>query len=196
MAAGEVATSEREAVTAAEKSGLPVALKRLSREVTHRAAAGLLAVDLRSTEEVIAAYRRLMARARDLDVVLDGMYVQHMVPGGLELLVSVFRDQLFGTMLACGAGGNLTEMVDDVAIARAPVDEALALDLLGRLRIARYAQQQSRGLDPRNPVGFITRFSRLAATAPWRQFVLEVNPVKWIPDGAVAVDALLIIEQP
>lgn len=196
VAAGKVATSEREAVRAAEAVGLPVALKGVSPAVTHRAAAGLLAVDLRTAEEVLAAYRRLMTRAAELAVKLDGIYVQHMAGAGLELLVSAFRDPLFGTMLTCGAGGNLTELLDDVVVVRAPLDEALALDLLGRLRIVRQAQQQNMGLDPRNAAEFITRFSQLATSAPWQGFVLEVNPIKWSRDGVVAVDGLLIIEQP
>ena len=196
VAKGEVAASEREVARAAESVGLPVALKAVSPAVTHRAAAGLLAVDLRTTEEVLAAYRRLMARAKTLNVTLDGIYVQHLAGAGSELLVSAFRDPLFGTMLTCGAGGNLTELLDDVAVARAPVDELLALDLLGRLRIVRRFQRQHAGLDPKIAAGFITHFSRLAATAPWKQFVLEVNPIKWSHDGAVAVDGLLIIEQP
>lgn len=196
VATGRVATSEGDAFRAAEVVGLPVALKALSRAVTHRAAAGLLAVDLRTSEEVLAAYRRIMARARELAVALDGIYVQHMVCGGLELLVSAFRDPLFGTMLTCGAGGDLTETLDDVVVERAPVDEALVRDLLGRLRLVRQARRRDAGPDPKIAAKFITEFSRLAATAPWRRFVLEVNPIKWTGEAAVAVDGLLIVEEP
>ncbi len=195
VAAGRVATSEEDAVRAAEAVGLPVALKGLSPAVTHRAAAGLLAVDLRAPEEVRAGYRKLVARARELKVALEGIYVQHLVPGGLELLVSAFRDPLFGTMLTCGAGGNLTELLDDVVVERAPVDETLARHLLGHLRIVREARPDP-GRDPVGAARFIAEFSRLAATAPWRRFVLEVNPIKWSREGAVAVDGLLIVEEP
>jgi acetyltransferase len=195
VAAGQVASSEEDAVGAAEAVGLPVALKGLSPTVTHRAAAGLLAVDLRTADEVRVSYRRLVARARELKVALDGIYVQRLVAGGLELLVSAFRDPLFGTMLTCGAGGNLTELLDDVVVERAPVDEALVLHLLGQLRIVRQARPDP-GRDPRSAARFITEFSRLAATAPWRRFVLEVNPIKWSREGAVAVDGLLIVEEP
>ncbi len=196
VAAADVATSERDAVTLAEGLGFPVVLKGLSRAVTHRAAAGLLAVDLRTAEEVAAAYGQLVDRAREMQAALDGIYVQRMVRGGLELLVSAFRDPLFGTMLTCGAGGNFTETVDDVVIERAPVDEALGLDILGRLRLLRRGSRLHEGLDPSAPAEFLARFSRLAATAPWQRFVLEINPIKWTRDGVVAVDALLIIEQP
>jgi hypothetical protein len=159
--------------------------------VTHRAVAGLLAVDLRTAEEVAAACHRLAARARELDVKLDGLYVQRMVAGDVELLVSAFRDPVFGTMVTCGAGGGLTELLDDVAVARAPIDVPVALDLLGGLRIARRVRW-----DPGPAAEFVARFSRLVVTAPWPRFVFEVNPIRCGRDAAVAVDGLLIVEEP
>jgi acyl-CoA synthetase (NDP forming) len=196
VAPGRIAGSEADAVAAAAAIGLPVALKGASPAVTHRAAAGLLAVDLRSAEEVAAAYRALVARAGELGVAPLEVYVQGMVPGGLELLVSAFRDPQFGTMVTCGAGGSLTEILDDVIVERGPVDVRLALDLLGRLRVTRAARGAAGSLDPRAPAEFIARFSELAATAPWRRYVLEVNPIKWTAGGVAAVDGLLIVEEP
>jgi acyl-CoA synthetase (NDP forming) len=194
VAAGQVVSSEAEAVRAAATVGLPVALKCVSAAVTHRAAAGLVAVDLRTAEEVAGAYRRLVDRARALCVEPDGIYVQHLVRGGVELLVSAFSDPLFGPMVTCGAGGTLAELLDDVVVERAPVDVALAQDLVGRLRIGRHARRHA-GLDPEVVAAFVARFSRLAATAPWPRFVLEVNPLVWTPDGVTAADGLLIIEE-
>jgi hypothetical protein len=115
-----------------------------------------------------------------------------MVGNGVEVLVSAFRDPVFGPIVSCGAGGTLTELVDDVTLARAPVDEAAALAMIGRLRIARRAENAR--LDRAPLARFIARLSSLAACAPWRGFVLEVNPVKWNRDGVIAVDGLLIVE--
>lgn len=196
VAPGQLATSSLEAAQAADAVGYPVALKGISPAVTHRAAAGLLALDLRSDREVSDAYDRLMDRARDLEIELEGVYVQRMVRGSLELLVSAFRDPQFGVMVSCGAGGNLTELIDDITLERAPVDQALALHMLGRLRIMQHAPRLERGIDPRTVAEFVAHFSRLALTAPWRRFVLEVNPIKWSGDRVVAVDGLLIVEDP
>ena len=195
-AAGRLAASVGEAITAAEGVGYPVAMKGISSAVTHRAAAGLLALGVSSDQEVSEAFRRLADRAKGLGVSLDGLYVQHMVRGGLELLVSAFRDPVFGVMVSCGAGGNLTEVIDDVIVERAPVDEALALHMLERLRIMRHAPKLEREADPRTAAEFVAHFSRLAASAPWRRFVLEVNPIKWSREGVVAVDGLLVVEEP
>ena len=53
---------------------------------------------------------------------LDGIWVQHMFDGDRELLVTAFRDREFGVMVGCGIGGGVTELVDDVVFARAPID--------------------------------------------------------------------------
>ncbi len=187
VAAGELAQDEDQAVRAAVSLGLPVVLKGVSAQVTHRAKAGLLAADLRSEGEVREAFRRLRARAAELVVRLDGLYVQKMHKGTAELLVSAFRDPSFGMMVSCGCGGVLTELIDDVMTERAPVSEALATHMLGRLRIGK-------ALSAGPAAAFVARFSELAASAPWSKFVLEINPVLCNRDAAVAVDGLLIIE--
>src|SRR5262249_8169198 len=145
----------------------------ISAAVTHRAQAGLLAVDLRNGQEVRDAHHRLTTRAKELGVTLDGLYVQHMEGGRLELLVSALRDPIFGVILTCGAGGNFTEMIDDVVLERAPVDETLALDMLERLRIVNRSKQEKSAL--LKAADFIARFSRIAAAAPWKRFVIEIN---------------------
>jgi acetate---CoA ligase (ADP-forming) len=194
IAAGELAKNESGALGAAESLGYPVVLKGISDQVTHRAAAGLLAVDLRSKDEVVAAFRRLSARAREISAELDGIYVQKMHSGGTELLISAFRDPVFGTMLSCGSGGGMTELIDDVVTERAPVSEALAARMIERLRIRRYARDADGALPTDAAARFIVRFSELATTAPWSRFVFEVNPIKWTRASVVAVDGLLIVE--
>lgn len=191
VAAGELVQDETRAARAAVSLGLPVVLKGVSAQVTHRAKAGLLAADLRSEGEVREAFRRLSARAAELVVRLDGLYVQTMHQGTAELLVSAFRDPGFGTMVSCGSGGVLTELIDDVVTERAPASKALATTMLGRLRIGK-ALAAAHATDP--AAAFIARFSELAATAPWSKFILEVNPVLCSRETAIAVDGLLIIE--
>jgi acetate---CoA ligase (ADP-forming) len=196
VAPGRLVVRIDEALAAANAVGLPVALKGIVTSVTHRAAARLLALDLRSEEDVRDAYRRLAGRAQQLRVALEGVYVQRMARGGLELLVSAFADPQFGTMVSCGAGGTLTEVLDDVVLARAPVGVAEARRMLERLRIARHAARLAPEARPDAAAAFIAAFSQLAASAPWRRFVLEVNPIRWGRDGVVAVDGLLVVEEP
>jgi acyl-CoA synthetase (NDP forming) len=194
VAAAQLVQDEGGARAAAEALGFPVVLKGISPSVTHRAVAGLLAVDLRSGTEVEAACRGLQARAREIGAALDGIYVQKMHKGGTELLLAAFRDPMFGVMVSCGSGGGLTELIDDVATERAPVDRRLAAAMLDGLRIRRYAVDVKGPLDTEPAADFLARFSELALTAPWRRFVFEVNPLKWTREAAVAVDGLLIID--
>jgi acyl-CoA synthetase (NDP forming) len=185
VAAGELVQDEAGAVRVAQDIGWPIVLKGVSAQITHRAKAGLIAVDLRSEDEVRNAFRRLTARASELAARMEGVYVQKMHKGGAELFVSAFRDPHFGPMVSCGAGGVLTEVIGDVVTERAPVSEALAAHMLSRLRIQEH---------PASAAAFISRLSQLAASAPWPRFILEINPVLWSRDAAVAVDGLLIIE--
>lgn len=195
VAAGRLVPDEAGALGAAASLGFPVVLKGISPSVTHRAAAGLLTLDLRSPGEVRAAVRRLQARAREIAVELDGIYVQTMHRGGVELLVSAFRDPVFGVMVSCGSGGGLTELIDDVVTERAPVDPSGAAGMLDRLRIRRHAVDALGALAVEPVAAFLARFSALALTAPWPRFVFEVNPLKWTRDAVVAVDGLLIVER-
>jgi acetate---CoA ligase (ADP-forming) len=196
VAAGRLAGTEQEAVDAARAVGLPVVMKGISPAVTHRAAAGLVALGIRSIDEVTETYRQLIARAAAAGVGLDGIYVQQMIAGGTEVLVSAFRDPVFGTMISCGAGGNLTELIDDVTLQRAPIGQAQALQMIDRLRLARSAARSTTSPDRVLLARFIAALSQLAAGAPWRRFVIEINPVKWSDEQVIAVDGLLIVEEP
>jgi acyl-CoA synthetase (NDP forming) len=193
VAPGELAVDEAGALRIAREIGLPVVMKGIAAQVTHRAVAGLLAVDLRSEREMRDAYRLLLARAGAIGVVLDGVYIQAMACGGL---VSVFRDEMFGTLVSVGSGGGMTELIDDVVTARAPVDEEVAASMIGRLRLQAQARDEHGALDLAPAASFGARLSQLGAGAPWPRFTFEVNPIKWSRNGAVAVDGLLIVETP
>ncbi|MBL8702434.1 MAG: acetate--CoA ligase family protein [Alphaproteobacteria bacterium] len=194
VAPGRLATTTAEAVAAAEAVGFPVAIKAISPTITHRAAAGLVALHVDTAEAVARTDRAFRARAAALGARLDGLWVQHMIPGSVELLITAFRDAEFGVMVGCGMGGGATELIDDVVFARAPLDADGAGDLLGRLRTLRRlpglvsAPQRERAAD------FLARFSALVASAPWPRFTFEVNPVKLGAEQCAAVDGLLVIE--
>ena len=73
-----------------------------------------------------------------------------MHPRGTELLVTAFRDPMFGVMVSCGSGGVFTELIDDVVTERAPVGVELAAHMLERLRTRRHATD-AEGLLPTDP---------------------------------------------
>jgi acetate---CoA ligase (ADP-forming) len=192
VAKGGFAISESEALAAARDLGFPLAMKGIAASITHRARMGLVALDLRSEDEVRAQFAAQNARAAAAGAPLEGVYPQAMARPGVDVLVSAFRDPMFGVMVSCGAGGGLAELIDDVALARAPLAEASARDLLEKLRVVKV----SSGVDIGPLARFVADFSQIAAAAPWAGFTLEVNPVRWQGDGVVALDGLLVIEAP
>jgi len=196
VADGVLVGDEAGAVAAAASIGFPVALKGAGGAVTHRAAAGLIVLGADSADAVRSGVRALRRRAAARSVELDGVYVQRMEDGQAELLVAASRDPLFGPMISCGIGGVLTEMIDDVVIRRAPVGIDGARDMVESLRLRGYARDVDGPLPTDAAAAFISRFSELATSAPWRRFAFEANPVKWRRDGVVAVDGLLVIDEP
>ena len=194
VARGRIAATTDDAVRAAQDVGFPVAIKAISPSITHRAAAGLVALNVATPDAVATTDRAFRARTKELGATLSGIWVQHMFAGERELLVTALRDREFGVMVGCGIGGGMTEVIDDVAFARAPLDPAGATDLLKRLatlkRLPAFLSDRQLALS----ADFIARFSTLAATAPWPRFTFEVNPLKLGNDAVAAVDGLLLIE--
>ena len=123
-----------EEVVAAGAVGFKVAMKAISPAITHRAAAGLVTLDIATREAAAETFQAFQDRAARLDVLLDGVWVRHMFQGTAELLVTAFRDKEFGVIVGCGMGGGVTEIIDDVVFFRAPIDRDRAHDLLQRLR--------------------------------------------------------------
>lgn len=196
VAAGRLVTTRDELARALAEVRVPVVMKGQGPSILHRDAAGLVLLDITSADEAEAAFDEIHARARAAGAPLDGVYVQHMVAKGAELLISAFVDPVFGVTVSCGAGGTLTELLDDVQFAPAPITPVEAFELLNKLRVVRYLESKGRADDLSAPANFMAQFSRLAASAPWSRFILEVNPIKWQGSDVVAVDGLLIIEQP
>lgn len=195
VAAGMLVRHPDDLIEAEQNVPFPWAVKGISETVTHRADAGLLALRVASVDEA----REVLAHHRDiaagLGVTLDGCYVQQMMKPGHELLFSAFSDAAFGVMVACAAGGGLTELIDDTVVASAPLSLAQARDAIAGLRLMRkHATALSTdALD--HAAEYLAAFSRVAATIPWPSFTLELNPVICSDSGAVAVDGLLVIGQ-
>jgi hypothetical protein len=115
------------------------------------------------THRAAAIYRRLAGRAEQLGIVLDGVWIQHMFAGSVELLITAFRDAEFGLMVGIGMGGAMTEIIDDVAFTRAPVDVDGAEDLLAGLRTLIRLPALLSPLQRHQAAGFLAGFSAVDA---------------------------------
>lgn len=183
------------AVEAARAIAGPIALKVDAEGLAHKSDLGLVSLGLADPEAIRAAAARLFEIARQHDLDVRGLLVEPMAADGLELIVGLRRDAQFGLAVVVGLGGIFTEVLDDVAIRLAPVGHATALAMLDELRGRRLLDGIRGGaaVDRDAVADLIVGLSRLASE---RSDIVEVdlNPVIATPTGAVAVDALVVLE--
>jgi acetate---CoA ligase (ADP-forming) len=113
---------------------------------------------------------------------------------GVELLVGARWDARFGPVALVGLGGVFTEVLRDAVVALAPVDEATARELLLSLRAAPLLQG-ARGrpaMDLDAAAAAVAALSRVAAAHP-EIAEIEVNPLLALPEGAVGLDARVVL---
>jgi acetyltransferase len=196
-----VATSADEAAAVADELGYPVALKVESADIPHKTEAGGVALDLRDAAEVRADFDRTMrtVRSRLPSMRIDGVLVQEMVSDGVEVLVGMTRDPLFGPTVLLGMGGVLAEVLHDTTLRIAPLDREDAEEMTRELGgAALLAGARGRpAADVRAFVDTLLRVSRLAEEAEGLQ-ELDVNPlmVLAVGRGVVAADALVVLRPP
>jgi acetyl-CoA synthetase (ADP-forming) len=174
--------------------GFPVALKAVSRRIVHKSDVGAVRLGLTSADAVATAAREMhdKLRAAGLDAGLEGFSVQPMIRGEAEVIVGARRDPHFGAVVMVGLGGLAVEILNDVALAPAPLSVERARALITSLRGAPLLSG-ARGRPPLDVAAVaeaVVRVSWLAADLGPRLVDLEVNPliVRRHGDGAVAVD--------
>jgi len=183
-----------EAVAAATEIGFPVVLKACSPELMHKSEHGCIALNLRSEGDVREAYGRIV---ESVDLDLEGVLVQEMVPGQRELVIGLIRDRQFGPCVMLGIGGMMTEVFEDTVFRMAPVDMIEAKDMTEELRFKKILGA-FRG---QKPVDMDTLCRALIAVGQIgleREAVseLDVNPLIITPEGrVVAVDALVVLSR-
>ncbi|MBK3577564.1 acetate--CoA ligase family protein [Streptomyces sp. MBT65] len=192
----QLVTSAAAAVRAAGLVGYPVVMKASGGQIAHKTELGLVKVGLTSASQVRDAYRELTDIARYEDVTLDGVLVCQMVERGVEMVVGVTQDELFGPTVTVGLGGVLVEVLRDVAVRVPPFGEDQAAEMLGELR-GRPLLDGVRGRPPADLdalVEVILRVQRMALELGDVLSELDINPLMVLPrgQGAVALDALAV----
>jgi succinyl-CoA synthetase beta subunit len=178
------------AVKAAAELGYPVVLKA-DGDIEHKTEAGAVRLDLRDEAALRAACAAMTAAK-------NGFLVQAMVKGGVELVVGIKRDPQVGPVLLVGLGGVLVEILRDTALALAPVGKAEARRMLESLRGFKLLQgyRGAPAADLDSACEAIARISEFAADHAEQIEEIDVNPLLARPDGAVALDALIILRDP
>lgn len=185
-----------QAVSAAQAVGLPVVLKIESPDIAHKTEAGGVRLNLRSADEVQAAFGDIIASAKAWapSARIDGVVVQPMVPPGTEIMVGGRVDAQFGPLVVVGLGGVFVELLRDTAVRMAPVTPKEALCMLGELK----AQQALQGFRGAAPVDLcrlaenVARVSELMDDLCGSIAEVDVNPLICQGERIVAVDALVV----
>ncbi|WP_049981365.1 acetate--CoA ligase family protein, partial [Halolamina rubra] len=189
-----LATSSDEAVDAAGELGYPVVLKVDSPAIPHRTDVGGVAVGLETPEAVRAAYDEIdaAARAEAADDEIEGVLVQPMLADGVEALVGISPDEVFGSLVTVGPGGVLVEAMDDSEVLVPPFSAAEAREAVESTALSTLLSDRRGGEPiPLEPfVEFLVGVGDLAAAVD-DVAELDLNPVMVTAEGPVAVDALV-----
>ncbi|MEU7552439.1 acetate--CoA ligase family protein [Streptomyces sp. NPDC044571] len=192
----QLVTSAAAAVRAAGLVGYPVVMKGSGPQLGHKTELGLVKIGLTSASQIRDAYRELTDIARYESVPLDGILVCQMVERGVEMVVGVTQDDLFGPTVTVGLGGVLVEVLHDAAVRVPPFGEDQARAMLAELR-GHALLEGVRGAPPADVdalVEVILRVQRMALELGDSLSELDINPLMVLPrgQGAVALDALAI----
>jgi acyl-CoA synthetase (NDP forming) len=189
-----------DAVAAAEALGFPVVLKVAEPLIAHKTEAGAVAINLKSPADVEAALARM---DKSVAAYLNGgriekVLVERMVGDVVaELIVGIQRDPQFGLALVVGAGGILVELVEDAAMLLLPTSAEEVEAAIRRLKIAKLLAGY-RGKPAADMGALVKSIMAIAAFAEAHRdtlLELDVNPLMVRADGAVAVDALVVLGQ-
>ncbi|MDH4149272.1 MAG: acetate--CoA ligase family protein [Betaproteobacteria bacterium] len=194
--AEHLAASADEAVAHARAIGGAVALKVESPDIAHKTEAGAIRLGLTTEQEVRIAYALVVDAAQRYksDARISGVLVQEMVPAGVEMMIGVVRDPVFGPILAVALGGIYVEVLRDVTYRVPPVTASDARDMLRELRGYRMLEgvRGKPAADIDALVDCIVRCSWFAHDHGAHIAELDVNPLMVLERGLRVVDALLI----
>ncbi len=176
------------ALAAAASIGYPVVIKTDQPGIAHKSDAGGVILGIASPGELTAAYTDLAARLGPAALICET------VPQGTELALGLIRDPDLGPLIVVGAGGTLVELIADRAVALPPVSSDQASGLLAELKVSALLAG-ARGAPPADLAAIasaITGLAELAHELGQDIDALDINPLICGPDGAIAVDALVI----
>ena len=192
-----IAQTAAEAVKIAREIGFPVVAKVVSAEILHKSDIGGVMLNLNSAAEVKKAFNDITARVSKLKgkPKLDGILIAQQVKADLELVVGASLDAEMEPVVLFGTGGIDIELMKDVALAGAPLDEAEARQLIGRTK-AGIKMRGYRGKPPLHEVSAVKALvglSNLIADAGDRIASIDINPFLINTRTGVAVDALIVL---
>ena len=175
--------------------GYPVVAKIVSADIPHKTEVGGVIVGLVDAQAVAAAYDTLFARAaeRAPRAHIDGVLIAPMVRGGVETIIGIHMDAVFGPMVMFGLGGTAVELFKDVAFASAPLTPTQGLALVDSVRSSALLKGWRGGpkYDIQALADALSRLSHFAVRHADRLAGIDINPFVVKTEGGVCLDALI-----
>jgi acetyltransferase len=194
-----VAHDVTEALFVAEQVGFPVVMKIDSPDLLHKAESGGVRLNLTATESVWSAFHDIVGsvRMRHPEARITGVSIEPYLrrPHGRELMLSVFRDPVFGPVISLGAGGPAAGHTGDRAFALPPLNTVLARDLIDAPQVAQLLDRfhELPAVDRGALEQVLVAVSDLVCELPWIR-ELEIDPLIADEDGAIVADARVLID--
>jgi acetyl coenzyme A synthetase (ADP forming)-like protein len=190
------AETPEEAAAAASGLAGPVALKAVGPDIVHKTDVGAVRLGLAGPDDVIAAAKDMARRIDEAGLTLEGFLVQEMVTGGVEMLVGVAQDPLFGPVVACGAGGTAAELLRDVSVRIAPITDLDASEMVRSLKTFPLLDGY-RGAPKADVAALEEVILRVSTMVDAHPSIAEMdcNPLMVLPHSAVIVDARVRVQE-
>ena len=191
-----LAKTRAEAMQVAAQLGFPIVLKIVSPQITHKSDVGGVALNLTSADEVGAAFERVVASAKqhEPDATIDGVAVQRREKQGTEVIVGMTTDAQFGPVMMFGLGGVMVEILKDVAFRVVPINERDARQMIHEIKGFPLLEGY-RGSDPADIEKLQALLMKVSSFIEQHPEIaeLDLNPVFAYKDGAIAVDARIVL---
>ncbi|HVP76439.1 MAG TPA: acetate--CoA ligase family protein [Thermodesulfobacteriota bacterium] len=200
MIQGIPVPDEGEAIKAAKQLGFPVAMKIISKEVSHKSNVGGVQLNLRTEAGVADAYRDMLKGIYQAypEAKIEGVLIQPMAVGGRELIIGGRQDEQFGPVVLVGLGGIFVEIFGEVSLRVAPITPREAMEMINELRgIAMF--KGARGSNPSDleaVAEVLLRLSQLLCDLPEIREI-DINPLRVFLEkqGCLGLDVRMILDK-
>lgn len=173
----------------------PVAMKIVSKQITHKTDAGGVKINIPSSEKAATAFNEIMENARNYDpkATIEGIWVEEMI-SGTELIIGTTIDPTFGKMIMFGLGGIYVEIFRDVVFRLIPIHLKNAEAMYDKIR-SRKILEGARGMpraDRKKIEEMLVNVSEFVNTYSIKE--MDINPLMVTKDGLKAIDARIVLE--
>jgi len=194
-----LAISPAEAVSLGRQLGFPVVLKIASPDIIHKTDSGGIRPGLETPEQVEQAYNEIIKAAgqKHPGARIHGVSVQQMAAPGVEVIIGMSKDPQFGPVLMFGLGGVWVEILEDISLRVIPVTRRDVREMIKEIKGYRMLTGY-RGQPPVDEAKLEDMLLAVADFVTQSPIVkeLDLNPVIAYNDGAIAVDARVLLEDP